>query len=487
MGQQTSERRVQVVMSWGGTPQGSVEIGAAGRIVIGEGPSSFLLPAELVPGGSFALVEGDGLGGFVLRVPEGASLIADRDGVAVDASERALPIDRALRAAVDLGAFTFFVQEVDPVTEKTPMARPDFVGWRWAAVSLVAHCAFLASLLFMPPNAGALSLDLTQDQRDYVRIRLDAMAREREVIETPRTPDESGGALSGSPTSGEEGAAGAPEEARHTGGGIRVRGPRHDDARVPLTRDAVATAGVLSVFGAFTQTQADVTSPYGAADAVGFAEDSAYGALMQDVGFSSGPGGLAMRGVGRGGGCQPGQPCGAGTIGQGALGTGGFGTTCTTEDFTRIERAQGHAAAVASCSPGTVGRSIGTGRPSDRGHESRVPSLSCVRGPDGQCAVATVGGLSREQIRLVVSRNRGQVRHCYEAALQQRPDLGGRVSVRWTIHPEGRVLSAEVATGTDLHSSEVEQCVVRAVQRWQFPSSQGPTAVTYPFVFQSAD
>ncbi|MDQ3037770.1 MAG: hypothetical protein M3Y87_35580, partial [Myxococcota bacterium] len=83
---QASERRAQVVMSWGGTPQGIVAVKAGGRVVIGEGRTTFLLPAELVPE-AFTLLESTDEGGFVLRVPAGATLRAERDGAAIDAGD----------------------------------------------------------------------------------------------------------------------------------------------------------------------------------------------------------------------------------------------------------------------------------------------------------------------------------------------------------------------------------------------------------------
>lgn len=487
---EASNRTVQVVMSWGGNPQGEVSVRPGGRVVIGEGSTTFTLPAELGLG-RFDLIESDGGGGFLLRVPAGATLRAARGGADVSAEAtadatgaRAMAIDPALRAEVELGDFTFFVQEGAGAAEKAPIARPDFWSWRWAGVSLAVHGAFLFSLLFAPPNAGALSLDLTHDQREWVQVRLDAMSREREeVVQDVAIAEDVQGAMSGQPSPGEEGAAGAPDETRATGGGVRVRGDR-DDHRVPLDRNTVTTAGALGTIAAFTRTMSAISSPYGAADAAGFSQDEAYGALMADAaGFSRGFGGLGMNGTGRGGGCLPGQPCGEGTIGVGGLGTG-YGS-CGLETFRQIEAAQGHQAAVAQCSPGMRGGAVGTGVVRDRGHSDRVPQMRCAPGPDGQCAAVAAGGLSREQVRLVVTRNRGQVRHCYERALQQRPDLAGRLSVAWTVHPEGRVMSASVSGGSDLQNAEVEQCVVQAVRRWQFPATDGATAVTYPFVFQS--
>nr|MDQ3034818.1 AgmX/PglI C-terminal domain-containing protein [Myxococcota bacterium] len=111
--------------------------------------------------------------------------------------------------------------------------------------------------------------------------------------------------------------------------------------------------------------------------------------------------------------------------------------------------------------------------------------LRCATGPDGQCASVAAGGLSRDDVRRVVTRNRAQVRHCYERALQSRPDLEGRLGMSWMIHPEGRVMGVRVSGANDLHSADIEQCVTQAVSRWQFPAANSPTAVSYPFMFQT--
>jgi hypothetical protein len=102
--------------------------------------------------------------------------------------------------------------------------------------------------------------------------------------------------------------------------------------------------------------------------------------------------------------------------------------------------------------------------------------------------VETTGGLSMEDVRRVVARQRSQIRFCYEQGLASRPDLAGRVSVRWIVAPDGHVQTSMIDAGrTDIHAAQVESCVTQTVSRWTFPASEGPTAVTYPFVLQTQD
>lgn len=97
------------------------------------------------------------------------------------------------------------------------------------------------------------------------------------------------------------------------------------------------------------------------------------------------------------------------------------------------------------------------------------------------------GGLSAEAIQRIVRRHRAEVRFCYERALQVRPDLRGRVAVRFDIAPDGRVASSSIAA-TTLGDGEAETCIRDAVRRWRFPPVDrgDPVSVTYPFVFDSA-
>jgi hypothetical protein len=99
--------------------------------------------------------------------------------------------------------------------------------------------------------------------------------------------------------------------------------------------------------------------------------------------------------------------------------------------------------------------------------------------------VHIVGGLSSEHIRRTVRRNLNQVRFCYEQALQTKPDLQGRVAVRFIIGPTGAV-QVSVVESSDLGDRKAEACITSAVGRWNFaaPEGSGIVSVTYPFVLE---
>lgn len=96
------------------------------------------------------------------------------------------------------------------------------------------------------------------------------------------------------------------------------------------------------------------------------------------------------------------------------------------------------------------------------------------------------GGLDREVIARVIQSELGQIRYCYERQLSASPDLYGKVQVRFTIGPEGTVLTQSVGS-TTLQSPMVEGCILRRIAAWKFPKPKGGTQVlvTYPFLFRS--
>ncbi|MBI5487400.1 MAG: AgmX/PglI C-terminal domain-containing protein [Deltaproteobacteria bacterium] len=104
--------------------------------------------------------------------------------------------------------------------------------------------------------------------------------------------------------------------------------------------------------------------------------------------------------------------------------------------------------------------------------------------PDLRLGEATTfGGLSKEVIRRIVQQHRGRIRHCYEAALRTRPDLQGRVTVKFVIEPQGNVSTAE-AVGNTTEDEALGQCIAAVVKRMSFPQADGITACSYPFMLQ---
>jgi TonB family protein len=62
------------------------------------------------------------------------------------------------------------------------------------------------------------------------------------------------------------------------------------------------------------------------------------------------------------------------------------------------------------------------------------------------------------------------------------------VKVRFTISGDGGVDSQSVAQ-TTLKSAMVEECILRRIATWKFPTPKGGTKVlvSYPFLFKSVN
>lgn len=100
-------------------------------------------------------------------------------------------------------------------------------------------------------------------------------------------------------------------------------------------------------------------------------------------------------------------------------------------------------------------------------------------------AQAFGASLDREQIKRVIDAHRDEARACFERALVDQPTLGGKVTVRFVIDPDGRVKAATVAQST-ARSAALERCLVERVRGWEFPPHAGDDLViTYPWSFET--
>jgi hypothetical protein len=268
-----------------------------------------------------------------------------------------------------------------------------------------------------------------------------------EEVELEPLPEfEEGGGDEGAPApDGEQGTLGEPKATTHS-----TKTQEASKKKPELTRDeqlvAAAQAGIIGMIRSAMPIAGE--GDFNAQSAKGFDANNALASLL---GLQEGPSfgnGLGMFGPGRGGGGNA-----VGTIGVGVLGTIGRG-------------------------PGGPGGSgtygVGVGRLN--GRDGIVP-------PAPKTKVIVNGGLSKEVIRRTIQRNLNQIRGCYEEALQSRPDLQGRVAVKFIIGPTGAVQVAAIAE-TSVHNAQVEACIAGKVKTWNFaaPEGSGIVSVTYPFM-----
>jgi TonB family protein len=129
-----------------------------------------------------------------------------------------------------------------------------------------------------------------------------------------------------------------------------------------------------------------------------------------------------------------------------------------------------------------AGESVATGYGSGAGRlRIRLSSSGPICGCGGGGETSDL--LSPVLIRRVVTNNLGQVRYCYQQALEHDAGPSGHVTVRWVIGSDGGVMSVRTVVN-DTGVASFGDCVANAVRRWQFPApNRGVVTVSYPFAF----
>jgi TonB family protein len=478
---ETGDRALEVVVMWGDNAVLNVEhLNPVRSYYVGESTDAkgkpdtdFLIGAELLGTSRMPVVVDAGGTGAVV-IPQGATgevaigndrmslndLVAS--GRAQPSSELAgayqYPLPPGAMARVSYRGLTFVVRPVN-AGKAVGMGQGGGINYKqqlWTILSFAIHALFLLMMYFMPPGGSALSLDLLSEDARLAKYLMEPPETVEEEtpdwLQNSEAEDEEGG--KGKRHKDEEGQMGK-EESKKTKNKYGIQGPP-DNEDPHMAREAAKeeakTAGILGVLAQSTGAWNSPTSPYGQDTALGYDPMSALGALMGDqIGENFGFGGLGLRGTGRGGGGT-----GEGTIGLGNVGTIGHGAG------------------------GGSGSGYGRGAGGFRGRDAKVPQIR-----SGNADVR--GSLSKEVIRRVIQRHINEVRFCYEQELNSRPDLSGRVQVKFIISPSGAVQAANVESSS-LGAARAEQCIAQAVRRWTFPAPDGGgiVIVSYPFVLENA-
>jgi len=357
------------------------------------------------------------------------------------------------RVKMDLGPWTFLVNAVPNPKKFVAPLQINWTSQIYTGFSAILHAAFLFLIYFIPPDPEGMTLDLLDENNRFIKYMLNpAEIQQDEVpewLKKDKKDEEQGG--KGKRHKGEEGQMGK-RDAKKTDNHYGIKGPKDNPnphmAR-SMAKEMAKSAGILSYLSSANAP----TSPFGQDTALGVDPENALGALMgNQVGENFGYGGLGLRGTGRGGGGT-----GEGTIGLGNLNTIGHG------------------------GGGGSGSGYGRGAGGLGGRRGAAPKIRSG-------AAMVKGSLSKEVIRRIVHRHINEVKFCYEKQLSQRPDLSGRVAIKFIISGTGAVQMAAVASST-LGNAQVENCIAQAVRRWTFPQPEGGgiVIVTYPFQLTSPE
>jgi Flp pilus assembly protein TadD len=222
------------------------------------------------------------------------------------------------------------------------------------------------------------------------------------------------------------------------------------DAARPLAEGSPQAAEVASLaedLEALETRSRDRFAVLGAGDTLGNSGLDALGGLIGDpIGDSFGFGGLGLSGIGQGG-----EPRGE-TIGLGSLGLMGHG----------------------SGTGGGSGQGMGMGGLGGRGSGMGLTGRTDPQSPDVNVTFTSSGGLDTATVRGVVTRQRGQLRYCYERALAASPALTGTVHLTAYVATSG---SVSEANGSGV-SDEVASCMSAALRRATFPEAASVTTIT---------
>lgn len=95
------------------------------------------------------------------------------------------------------------------------------------------------------------------------------------------------------------------------------------------------------------------------------------------------------------------------------------------------------------------------------------------------------GQIDRNSVTAVFSRRKSAIKSCYERALKTNPNLKGKVTIKFTIGPAGRITDISVAQNTT-GDAGVGECIIGKVRAWRFePPSGGSVTFSYPFLLDT--
>jgi TonB family protein len=115
--------------------------------------------------------------------------------------------------------------------------------------------------------------------------------------------------------------------------------------------------------------------------------------------------------------------------------------------------------------------------------ESPVEALAEAGGAAQRTGVSEKGSRSREEIERVFDANKSRIYTLYNRALRENPALQGKVVLRLTIAPDGRVTHCEIVS-SELGDAALEQALVQRVLLFQFePRDVEPITTTKPIDF----
>lgn len=115
--------------------------------------------------------------------------------------------------------------------------------------------------------------------------------------------------------------------------------------------------------------------------------------------------------------------------------------------------------------------------------EKVPPAKHDVYLPPAPGGATVKDSLGSSDIMEVVLAHKSELAACAEAQRKLDPTTSGKLTLKWTVTINGRVIQVEVVS-KEFEKTRFAQCVVRVVKTWLFPRHSGPAqVVTFPFKF----
>ncbi|MGE0617153.1 MAG: AgmX/PglI C-terminal domain-containing protein, partial [Bacteriovoracia bacterium] len=132
---------------------------------------------------------------------------------------------------------------------------------------------------------------------------------------------------------------------------------------------------------------------------------------------------------------------------------------------------------------GRVGTGLGAAGTGENIVGGRARVVLNTGGPE---ETVVMGAIDADAVEAALLAHRDEFRLCYEREINAgQPNLAGRVGTTFVIGPRGRVTRAGIVS-TTLKNTNTERCILKVIQRIDFPIPRGGgvVQVNYPFKFR---
>jgi len=86
-------------------------------------------------------------------------------------------------------------------------------------------------------------------------------------------------------------------------------------------------------------------------------------------------------------------------------------------------------------------------------------------GDEIESGAVRAGARDPDEVATIVLAHSPAIEYCYQRELTRNPDLKGKIAIRFTITPEGKVVNPLILSST-LKNERVERCILSRVSRW---------------------